>query len=199
MTNTPLLDALRSDAFDRVCEAVRARQTVALTGLTEGLAVFFASALCRRLGLRVMVVTGNDLRATRAADDAMQLMGEGAAPLTGGELDLTRGVSSHEQTWRRLETLARVRRGEIRLLSVSLDALIQRMGDPEVFSAASLRLRAGDRLAPDELMTRLTRMGYERVELVEGKGQCARRGSIVDVYPPAAPAGLRIEYFDDAA
>lgn len=40
-------------------------------------------------------------------------------------------------------------------------------------------------------------MGYERVEMVEGKGQCALRGSIVDCYPPSGSVALRLEFFDD--
>ena len=32
---------------------------------------------------------------------------------------------------------------------------------------------------------------------MEGKGQCALRGSILDVYPPSAQQGYRVEFFDD--
>ena len=87
--------------------------------------------------------------------------------------------------------------GEARLLVTSAEAFQLRMGDPEQFRASVVRLRPGDRIQPRDLMDRLVRMGYERVDMVEGKGQCAIRGAIVDVYPPNLNDCLRIEFFDD--
>ena len=46
-------------------------------------------------------------------------------------------------------------------------------------------------------MEALIRSGYERVPMVEGRGQCAMRGAIVDVFPANAADALRIEFFDD--
>ena len=45
-------------------------------------------------------------------------------------------------------------------------------------------------------MNRLLASGYERVSMVEGCGQCAMRGSILDVFPPNEGNALRIEFFD---
>ncbi|MBQ4090971.1 MAG: transcription-repair coupling factor [Clostridia bacterium] len=65
------------------------------------------------------------------------------------------------------------------------------------------------RLEPMELARRLVAAGYARVDMVEGAGQFALRGGIVDVYPPSAmlegadgersegAAAIRIEFFDD--
>ncbi|MBR5960507.1 MAG: transcription-repair coupling factor, partial [Clostridia bacterium] len=75
--------------------------------------------------------------------------------------------------------------------------LAQRMGRPEPFRALTLRVKPGDVVSPAELERRLCRMGYDRVGMVEGKGQFAQRGAILDVYPPALSQGLRIEFFDD--
>ncbi|HBC93820.1 MAG TPA: transcription-repair coupling factor, partial [Pelotomaculum sp.] len=40
-------------------------------------------------------------------------------------------------------------------------------------------------------------MGYERVDLVEGRGQFARRGGILDIFPMTAHRPARLEFFDD--
>ncbi|MFR4292953.1 MAG: hypothetical protein ACLT74_07635 [Christensenellales bacterium] len=119
------------------------------------------------------------------------------ACLPGGEIDLTRGASSHESAWRRLEALARAQEGDIRLLCTSMDAALQRMGSADRFREETIRLAPGDRIDLNDLIRRLTAMGYERVSMVEGKGQCALRGGIIDVYPPACSQSLRIEFFDD--
>lgn len=195
--NQALLGAAQAASLARLKKAVDGHHTIALTGLPDGQAAFIASKLAADFGLRVLIVSANDLKAIHMADDAQQLLESGAACLPGGELDLTRGASSHESAWNRLETLTRVTSGEIRLLAASMDALVQRMGSADEFRAATVRLHPGDRIDPGMLVARLTRMGYERLGMVEGKGQCALRGAILDVYPPALTSGLRIEFFDD--
>ncbi len=192
-----LIDLFDTPTTERLAGIFAARSSIALTGLNESLMVGLAAALCRREGIRVMAVFSNDLRASRAGDDARQLLGEGAGVLTAGEIDLTRGVSSQEGVWRRLEGLSRLVHGETRLLCVSMDALMQRMGDPAAFRGGFITLRVGETVSPIALMERLVRLGYESVSLVEGKGQCARRGDILDVYPPDAARPFRVELFGD--
>ena len=192
-----LFSAVETGSISRLREAVEAKRSIALTGLPDHMTAFVAARLAAETGKRVLLVSGNDLRATHDADDIQQLLGAQGACLPGGEIDLTRGASSHESAWRRLETLSRVTRGEVRVLAASVDALVQRMGSADLFRQGTIRLRVGDVYDPAELLRDLTLMGYERVNMVEGKGQCAMRGAILDVYPPAGAQSLRIEFFDD--
>ncbi|MBR6953527.1 MAG: transcription-repair coupling factor [Clostridia bacterium] len=192
-----LLAALSSPLLDTLRETLTCGKSAAVTGLGESLAAALAVRMAEDTGRRVLIVTPSDLRALHTGEDAAQLLGSGAATLTGGEIDLTRGSASQESAWRRLDCLQRVALGETRVLTVSADALQQRMGSPACFREAILRLQPGDRGEPADLLDRLVRMGYERVSLVEGKGQCALRGDILDIYPPAAPQAYRIEYFGD--
>ena len=192
-----LFDALHSPQLDRMTALASRGAKVALTNSPVSMAAFLAARLADQTGKRVLLVNSNDLRATHDADDGQQLLGSQAAFLPGGEIDLTRGASSHESAWRRLETLARAVCGEVNLLCTSVDALLQRMGSGDNFRRGIIRLKVGDVYDPKQLMRDLTRMGYERVNMVEGKAQCAMRGSILDVYPPAGAQSLRIEFFDD--
>ncbi|MBQ8201295.1 MAG: transcription-repair coupling factor [Clostridia bacterium] len=192
-----ILGAKGSVAYDRLLTHIGDKQTVALTGLPDSMAAFVASKIAMDTDKRVLLLSSNDLKATHDADDGQQLLGMQAACLPGGEIDLTRGASSHESAWRRLETLARVTSGEVRLLCTSVDAAVQRMGSGERFRQRTIRLQVGDVYDPQQLMRDLTGMGYERVSMVEGKGQCAMRGAIIDVYPPAGSQSLRVEFFDD--
>jgi len=188
---------LSSPAWQRLVSAASEKKTIALTGLPESMAAYVASKLADETGKRVLLLSGNDLKATHDADDGQQLLGSRCACLPGGEIDLTRGTSSHESAWRRLETLARIKSGEVHLLCASLEAAIQRMGSGQRFAEKTIRLKVGDVIDPKQLVLDLVGMGYERVNMVEGKGQCAQRGDIVDVYPPAGAVSLRIEFFGD--
>lgn len=195
--NRNLLTAIGASILPPMMKELQQGETVAVTGLTETMTTFLAAQMAVKTNQRILLVCANDLRAAKTGEDAQNLIGTDAAALPGGELELTRGASSHESAWRRLETLQDVTEGKVRLLVTSAEAVMQQMGDPALFRSAAVRLQPGDVIAPAELLDRLIRMGYERVEMVEGKGQCALRGAILDVYPPAAPSGIRIEFFDD--
>jgi transcription-repair coupling factor (superfamily II helicase) len=81
------------------------------------------------------------------------------------------------------------------IIIASIEAVAQRTLSPEAARSAMSRLSVGDRVEPDDLLRRLQSTGYEVVPLVEAPGQTARRGGIVDVFPPQAEAPVRIEFF----
>src|SRR4029078_10693862 len=58
-------------------------------------------------------------------------------------------------------------------------------------------LRVGARLAQSALLHELLELGYTPVLEVAGRGEFARRGGIVDVFPPSAELPVRVESFGD--
>lgn len=194
MTDT-ILSSLSVPGLKELLDTAPGRTTV-LSGVNQTLAAVIACLAAAR-GRRTLLVADNDLKAARAADDIRQLTGGEGSCLPGGEIDLTRAAGSLEGSWRRLEALAAVTEGKGNILCTGAEALAQRMGRPEPFRALTLKVKPGDICPPADLARRLSRMGYDRVGMVEGKGQFARRGAILDVYPPALSQGVRIEFFDD--
>ena len=64
--------------------------------------------------------------------------------------------------------------------------------DEEVFS-----IRTGETSDLEELVQRLSAMGYDREVQIEGPGQFAVRGGIVDIFPLTEEMPVRIEFWDD--
>ncbi|MBN2027748.1 MAG: transcription-repair coupling factor [Actinobacteria bacterium] len=64
-------------------------------------------------------------------------------------------------------------------------------------SLTPLSFRVDAEMDMDEAVRRIASMGYEREYLVEGAGQFAVRGGILDVYDPGWPRPLRVEFFGD--
>ena len=54
-------------------------------------------------------------------------------------------------------------------------------------------MRPGDQLDPVDAVRRLVEVGYRREPQVEHRGEVARRGSIVDVFPSTTDAPVRID------
>ncbi len=60
-----------------------------------------------------------------------------------------------------------------------------------------VRLAAGDAADLDAVGRRLVDLAYQRVEMVERRGQFAVRGGILDVFPPTDEHPVRVEFFGD--
>ena len=58
-------------------------------------------------------------------------------------------------------------------------------------------LKVGQQINLTELLKTWTRIGYEPAATVTAPGQFARRGGIIDIWPPSEPHPLRIELFGD--
>ncbi len=178
--------------FDRLSAA----SCLSLTGMAEGEKPFFAAALAHAARRPVLFVSPTELTAKRHAQDIGRL-GIAAAALPSRDVQFSRAASSRESTWQRLQVLQDAIQGQVEVLCVSAEAALDRCPDAKRFESASFPLTEGGRIAPAALIDRLLHLGYERVPMVEGRGQCAMRGAIADVFPPTELDALRIEFFDD--
>ena len=68
---------------------------------------------------------------------------------------------------------------------------------PDVLRASIRVLRVGDRLSQEQLLRWVTDHGYEATPIVQEPGQVARRGSILDLFPPGTDFPVRIDFFGD--
>lgn len=80
------------------------------------------------------------------------------------------------------------------IVVASVRAATQRVSPASV---APIRVAIGSDLAFDDLLVSLIDLGYRRTERVEGRGEFAVRGGIVDVYPTQAPYPLRVDFWGD--
>ena len=196
-----MLDNIReflhaSPAFREAFDA-QANGVSALYDMAEGQRPFYAALLHRETARPILYIAPSEAAAMRAADDCSAWLGGGAAVLPAPDVSFTRGTASRENAFQRLSILQKARRGEIKALCVSADALMIRMLPPAVYEENAVQLRSGDKMEPADLISRLVKMGYERVDMVEGRGQCALRGAIVDAFSPAENGATRIEFWDD--
>ncbi len=95
----------------------------------------------------------------------------------------------------RARALRSLARAENKVLVVGPEAFRHRF--PADRTSSPLRVKAGSPLEWQEALRQLNEMGYEREYLVEGAGQFAVRGSIIDVYDPGHPWPVRLEWDGD--
>ena len=183
--------------WKKLLSRLKSGDCTAVSEIAEGERAFLAAALSHKTGRPVLMVTPTELVAQRQAQDVERLTGMSSAVLPARDVQFSRAAMSRESTWQRLSVLDQLAQGKVRVLCASIEALADRCAPAEAFRKAVITVAEGERHAPDQLIRRLMENGYERVPMVEGQGQCAMRGSILDVFPANAPDAVRIEFFDD--
>ena len=204
MLLTGLLPDITTDpaietATDSV-EAGRSGTIVAPVGIRPPLLAAVASRAATPLV--VLTATGRD---AESLTNALASWIPGVAMLPAWE------TLPHERLSPQVDTMARriavLRRlvhpikgddsaGPLSVLVVPIRAFLQ----PIISGLADLepvRVRTGDILDLTETTNRLAELGYERVDMVEGRGQMSVRGGILDVFPPQEPHPLRVELWGD--
>ena len=173
------------------------RRTVELVGLSDSQRAHVLAALSRDTGRPLLVVAPNQLAAEHLLSDLSRLLEREAALLPAREVSFSSLASSHELSSRRLDALYRAASGQLRALVVPVDSMLHRLMPRSVFAGCIMTFREGDCHPLGELTRQLIAAGYERVDMIEGRGQIALRGGILDIYSPGDLPAVRIEFFDD--
>jgi len=103
---------------------------------------------------------------------------------------------SRETTSERIRVMNRLTQAPKCTVVASVLAVERRVFPLERWKEYTLTFEVGRGYVLSEVLTALTAGGYERIETVEGKGQFALRGGILDIAPLDAEA-VRIEFFDN--
>ena len=173
---------------------------VSYAAMPHGAKSFLAAALAIASGERLAWIARDAEIADRVAEELTAWAGDPAAVVTleaRTALAYERSELVRDETAARVATLAAWRGGRPRILVAGVQALVQRTLPPDALPDDPLVLRPGTRVAQERLVRRLVESGYEAVPEVAGRGEFARRGGIVDCFPPGQPLPVRIEWFGD--
>ena len=194
-----LLNALRDlPEYATILTSLRKDRSVGVSGAAQINRSHLIAALYRELGRPLLVICQDELAAQRTREELSAFLGEACPVLPGRDLTFyDTAAASRQWEQRRLRQLWDLAAGRTRLQIVTWESLSLRTLPKAVLLEAALTLRQGAQLAPEALCLRLLRAGYTRCSLVEGPGQFAQRGGILDVYSPAMDNPIRVEFFGD--
>ena len=173
------------------------RSPVEVAGLSPVHRAHFAAGLLERLGCPVVLVCADEGECARLCADVTALTGEGATIIGAREFLFHDGaVASRQWEHQRLAAFHAMAQGRARLIAATIEGLLQRTLPPGELAAHLVEVDAKGSYDLDELTDRLAALGYTRCQQVEGVGQFALRGGILDVFSPGADDPVRIEFWD---
>ena len=170
---------------------------VAVSGMTSGSRAHIAACLRRDTSRPLVLVCADEAEAQKLIPDLDALTGEAALFLPAREFLFHPGTASRQWEHRRLGIFHALLREEAPILVVTVEALLQRTIPNEVFQKSVLTITPKGSYDVTKITNQLAQSGYTRYEQVEGPGQFALRGGILDVFPPGQDLPIRMEFWDD--
>jgi len=105
----------------------------------------------------------------------------------------------------RLSTLYRLGEKKGSIVITSVEALLRKTMPKEILTNGVEYLMAGEDFDQDDLLRKLSYLGYDQVALVQAVGDYSVRGGIIDMYPPqflidgqsVHEGPIRLDFFGD--
>ncbi len=171
---------------------------LAVVEVARPISIAALASLSNRRPLLVACPTGTMAR--QLHDDLGQFLDEDELVLFPGweTLPFERVSPNVETMGQRLDVLWRLRDPARvpKVIVAGVRGLLQKLG-PGALDVEPIVIHPGGEVDPDRLAETLVSFGYRREEVVEHRGEFARRGAIVDVYPARADAPIRIDLWGD--
>lgn len=184
--------------FMSLANAIRkTRLPCGVTGLSHIHKAHVIASMCMCLMQKAVALVPDEATATRLRQD---LEGFGVNALHYPARDFsfrTLETVSREYEHARLKVLDKMLSGDFDVVVLSAEAAMQLTVPRERLMGSSFSVETGEDYDSDELITSLVACGYTRAEQVDGAGQFALRGGILDFFPPDSKQPCRIEFWGD--
>ncbi len=146
---------------------------------------------------KILIVTNNEFK-SKDISDYLKAYTDNVELFKQRELILYNvDALSKEDIHKRVNTLYRIINDKKLIVTASLDSLVSRVVPKEKFKKNILKLEYGASYDFENLIRRLSELGYERVDAIEGQGQFSVRGGILDIFSLSEKNPYRVEFFDD--
>ena len=178
---------------------------ISLTGITSSYAANIICAVSNDeqdsvCGGKCVYIASNALYATKFAEDLRFFIKnpEDILILAPYEYMLYDVESkSSELSAQRVDVLYRLLQGNWKILITTPVAVAQWFPNPQYIKNSGIKIKTGEIIEIDDLAKKLSSIRYMRLSEIDGKGQFAVRGDIVDIFPYGAENPVRIEFFDN--
>ena len=190
---------LEDSSFKRLIACIEAGGCPAvLSGLSEIHRAHAAAAVRATTMKPLVVICSSEDEASAMAKDISALTMEQALVFNAREFTfLDAEVVSRQAEHSRIATLTALLEMKAPIVVMSITGTLQRTLSKQQLTDSSLTIKYSGSYNISELVEKLVICGYSRCEQVEGPGQFAVRGGILDFFSPAHDEPVRCEFFGD--
>ena len=167
-----------------------------ISGISESRVAPVAAYLSGEEGQSIIIVPSEN-RAKRLAEDLSFFVRDREIYVLPSEehVFLKYEARNHDMMMDRLKALKALRTGQPVIVIAPVSAAIKKITPHEAFEEKVVKITLGEDLDVELVKERLMQMGYERMGVVEARGEYSIRGGILDIYTPDGEYPYRIELF----
>ncbi|MCQ2796066.1 MAG: transcription-repair coupling factor [Bacilli bacterium] len=147
----------------------------------------------------ILVLASNLYNAQRIANLLSSLVGDEKVILFPAD-ELLRAenlATSKELVSHRLYALNEIIHAKNKIVVAHPASVLRYLPSPELFKDLTIKLEVGTEINVDELINKLLRSGYYRVNKIDHSLEFAKRGDIIDIYSINHDQPIRLSLFDN--
>lgn len=193
-----LKEIINTSEFQKLVNEINSyKRPIALFGLSKTARAAFISAVYKITERNIIVLTKDERNASRLLSDT-EFFVDGAQVFSPRDLTLRPIESfSREYEYRRIKTLGNLVAKSAKIVISPVEAALMYTMPKEKFLENTLTIKSTDVIVREEFIQKLVNAGYVRRDMVEGPGQFAVRGDIIDFYTPDMSNPVRLELWGD--
>lgn len=181
---------------DYIFDIKKGTTPIMLSGLTDVGKVHMAYATKFYTEKPICIITYNEMQAKRIIKD-LDYFGETIRFFPKRDvISFDYIAESKDVLYERIAVLNDIEKGKNKIIVTTIEATMQKMISKESLYKHKMHLKVGDQLDLEMLKEKLVLLGFDRYDIIEGRGQFSVRGGIVDI-ATSRKSGVRIEFWGD--
>ncbi len=172
-----------------------------VTGLPSSPKAHLVHSLSEKVFRRALVVLPDEASARKFVSDVNEFAGIGKKAFFYPARDYSFNTSqgqSREYEQLRIKTLSNILAENYSVIACSVEAAVQLTIPPEELKKRTFKVDLNTEISPERLIETLIQAGFKLSDMVEGPGQYAHRGGIIDFFPPDVSEPVRVELWGDS-
>ncbi len=194
-----ILPLKQLEGMEELINMLLSRKSCRVVNMVDSCKAHFLYGVSCFTNTPAVIISYDEISTKRIYEDMQFLMGEEDVYVYPARdvLFYNADVHSMDITSARLKVIEALRTKNNIIVIIPIEALLNPLSPKETWEAYIRKVSVGDTIDIGNLGNYLIQIGYERVSRVEGMGQFAIRGGIIDIYTPIAEEPYRIELWDD--
>ncbi len=177
-----------SESFTKLASSISKEESLTLSGVSGSLQAFIIASIFEHGKKRILVISHDDDRIIKLKDD-IDLLCENV------------NLSAFSQKLPESEPYSKIlidlaESGDF-IIVTSAGELKKKVVSKDLFKNSMIELKKEQSIDFEDLIDKLQRSGFNRVDFVDQEGDFSVRGGIIDIFAENLQSPVRIEFFGD--
>ncbi len=181
--------------FNEILKAIK-NNSIVINGVTGTQKRHLAFSISEVSSRPFLFVVQNDMEVEETIEDLSFFLQDKVYFFPEENLIFKNSIKSKDIYIKRAEIFQKLLNNEKPNIVITTGVLLNSFPKINSYKDSVMTFEIGKSYEIEDISKHLVDCGYERAEIVEGVGQFAIRGGILDIYSPTTANPIRIEFFD---